>query len=1168
MPNTPDDTLPVSRLLNMDKLCDEFEAVLKLGEDPSIEEFLTRVRESERSSFRQELTVLRDQYRAKAQKKEGAPPLGKDPSLQTFIDTLLETGLMTRAEVDEFRATLPEDEQPETAEDLAKVLYRHQKLTRFQTQAVFQGRTKGLVVGNYVVLDKIGKGGMGHVYKAQHRRMKREVALKVLPSHIARQKTAVERFHREVIAAARLSHPNIVTAYDADEADGVHFLVMELVEGVDLNKLVRSRGTLSVTKAIDYVIQTAAGLQYAHEQGIIHRDIKPANLLLDKSGTVKILDMGLARFEREMHESTAAESLTQSGQVMGTLDYMAPEQAMDTRHASAKADIYSLGCTLCFLLTGQAVFEGQTMATKIIAHREQPVPSLRDHREDVSVQLDQVFQRMLAKAPEERPESMEQVIRDLEACRDVDSGSENPSSISLESTDGGATLPYIPISGEMPVGPAPPVPSDSDSTKDGHWLQEELPESPTLFQPLKPAPKQLRKSPIQPILIGSIAAAVLVLIGVVTLFLSSRAPRELAVETEKSPAAEEVGAIPVADVADQVDSRVPATFVALDDPEWTWSEPENLGPSVNSENFEDFPSVTADGLTLVFQSTRTSVNPESNERDFWISVRKSVNEPFGAPTTLAAFAGIGVDCEDPSISSDGLTLLFSAPASGHGRSIWQASRMSTTSPFVNLVELEGLNDRGRNYRPRLSPDGRILTFGTSGPETGPELRRRDLWMATRRHADGPFGPAKSIGALCNSPENEWSGTLSADNLTLIFASCRRTGGSGELWVSRRDQESDSFGNPVPLDGPFLDEIRIFSPFLTADGMTLYFASHRSGGLGDRDLWCSRRVRKTSDDGSTSDVADSRLPQDVPAHADGKIRLTSAAIPNSAELVHLNEISHERAGDEEPWIAHDGRTLYWVRYAYGLRQQEEVIDGLLCADRPNGESDFSLPRQLNASGRRHPTVSMDGLTLVCIARPEQEDAPRLERLHMATRSSQGEPFGALRQLEEIDGQWPTSRIKFPAFVGTKNKLLFTAMTDELTCSVVWPDRIRPLADATVSTFDDLAFRPQGIRMYGWPFLTDDELYLLCTDESGLNDGTYDGGIMLWRRDSIDVPFERGVYLTLPNGERLQGKAPRYCAATKELFFSSNNPHGTRDLVDAVWDLWVIKGFDPDLVEFPQ
>ena len=249
--------------------------------------------------------------------------------------------------------------------------------------------------------------------------MKRVVALKVLPSSLTKTPGAVQRFQREVEVAARLEHPNIVTAFDADEADGVHFLVMQFVKGSDLARLVHEKGTLSVATALDYVIQTGRGLEYAHAQGVIHRDIKPSNLLLDDKGTLKILDMGLARLEQEIGslDSTAAASLTQIGQVMGTVDYMPPEQSMDTHGADARADIYSLGCTLYYLLTGRAVYGGDTLARKIMAHREKSVPSLKVLRPDVPEELDAAFQKMLAKRPQDRHGNMSAVLADLEACR-------------------------------------------------------------------------------------------------------------------------------------------------------------------------------------------------------------------------------------------------------------------------------------------------------------------------------------------------------------------------------------------------------------------------------------------------------------------------------------------------------------------------------------------------------------------------------------------------------------------------------------------------------------------------------------------------------------------------------------------------------------------------------
>ena len=187
--------------------------------------------------------------------------------LDQFLETLRHSGLMSEEEIEGFLAGLGDDEKPATGDDLAQLLHRHRKLTRFQIQSVYQGKIRGLVLGNYVVLDKIGQGGMGHVYKAQHRRMKRVVALKVLPSAVANSDKAVQRFQREVEAAAKLSHPHVVTAYDADQSDGVHFLVMEFVAGTDLSRLVHTQGPLSVAQAVDYVLQAAAGLAYAHCAG-------------------------------------------------------------------------------------------------------------------------------------------------------------------------------------------------------------------------------------------------------------------------------------------------------------------------------------------------------------------------------------------------------------------------------------------------------------------------------------------------------------------------------------------------------------------------------------------------------------------------------------------------------------------------------------------------------------------------------------------------------------------------------------------------------------------------------------------------------------------------------------------------------------------------------------
>jgi len=337
--------------------------------------------------------------------------------LQQFVESLVQSGLMTADEVSRFEQGLPPQRHPEDAQALARELVQGGKLTKYQAQMVYQGKPKGLVFGEYTVLDKLGQGGMGVVLKAQHRRMKRVVAVKVLPASAMKSSEAVKRFYREAEAAAKLNHPNIVQAHDASESEGIHYLVMEYVDGKDLAAIVRERGPLEVKQALDCILQAAKGLEYAHREGVIHRDIKPGNLLLDKKGTVKILDMGLARVALAVGaEDPGSEQLTQSGQVLGTCDYMAPEQAQDTRRADQRSDIYSLGCTLYRLLTGKVPYSGDSLMSILLAHRDAPIPSLSGAGPDVPESVNAIFQKMVAKRPEDRYQSMGEVIADVEAC--------------------------------------------------------------------------------------------------------------------------------------------------------------------------------------------------------------------------------------------------------------------------------------------------------------------------------------------------------------------------------------------------------------------------------------------------------------------------------------------------------------------------------------------------------------------------------------------------------------------------------------------------------------------------------------------------------------------------------------------------------------------------------
>ena len=368
-------------------------------------------------------------------------------SLKQFVDNLVRSGLFSEAELSAYQESLPPEKRPKDAQTLARRLNQAGKITKFQAAAAYQGKTRGLVFDEYIVLDKIGAGGMGDVFKAQHRTMERVVALKVLPAKAMESPESVERFRREVRAAARLTHPNIVTAYDARKHEDTHCLVMEYVDGADLANIAVERGPLPVQQAVDWVVQAAKGLEYAHKRGIVHRDIKPANLLLDREGTIKILDMGLARISAvaKADDSTGAEPLTATGQVMGTCDYMSPEQAEDPHAADHRADIYSLGCTLYRLLTGQKPYQRNTLIKTLLAHQQAPIPSLSEACPEVPQELDAAVQKMLAKEPGDRHQSMTEVIADLEACLEPyrvpvsGSGGDSPTSQLVGPSPGGVS---------------------------------------------------------------------------------------------------------------------------------------------------------------------------------------------------------------------------------------------------------------------------------------------------------------------------------------------------------------------------------------------------------------------------------------------------------------------------------------------------------------------------------------------------------------------------------------------------------------------------------------------------------------------------------------------------------------------------------------------------------
>lgn len=320
-------------------------------------------------------------------------------SLDQFLTNLAQSNLVSSEQIDELRSKSM-DSADSTA--LAEDLVSSGSLTRWQADMLLAGRN-AFYLGRYKLVSQLGKGGMGAVFKAEQMPMGRHVAIKVMAPHLIQSESALARFRREIHAVAALNHPNIVAALDADSAGNDHFLVMEYVEGQDLARVLKRRKRLPIGEACEYIRQAASGLQHAHEQEMIHRDIKPSNLLLtfkqpSDEAVIKVVDLGLARFVGE----AGTDDLTHTGQIMGTPDYISPEQARDSKDADIRSDVYSLGASLFHLLAGQSPFPKGSAVQKITARLTEDPPRLKTLLPEAPQKLDDVVDLMLKRDPQDR----------------------------------------------------------------------------------------------------------------------------------------------------------------------------------------------------------------------------------------------------------------------------------------------------------------------------------------------------------------------------------------------------------------------------------------------------------------------------------------------------------------------------------------------------------------------------------------------------------------------------------------------------------------------------------------------------------------------------------------------------------------------------------------------
>lgn len=825
------------------------------------------------------------------------------PSTAQFGKALINAGLMKADEVQAVLRELADSGEPKDSVALAALLVKQGRLTEYQGREILEGRAADLVMGDYLILDHVGAGGMGQVLKAEHRTMGRIVALKIMSASAMKDEAAIKRFQREVRAAARLEHENIVTAHAAGEARGMHYLVMQYVEGNDLSGRVKKEGPLSVDLAMDCICQAARGLAYAHEEGVIHRDIKPANLLLDKKGVVKILDMGLARID----DGGSADGLTGTEQVLGTVDYMSPEQSESTRNCDARADIYSLGCTLWYLLTGTKAYVGETAVQRIMAHRDAPLPSLLKTRDDVPWALEKLFHRMIAKRAEDRCQTMGEVVRELEQIRGV------PESSRTNALDEDTQLGnfFKTLDKQEPARPATKVKAAAGQTS--------APDEQTLDHgdSVKVAGKSAGKHPHAKnakVLIAAGAAGLLVLLLGVFIYLRSTNQQGAEVVRKETPPGQ---------TAKGTKTKVVTTVgPGIATPQTTVPQPSgfalDLGPE--RQSYVEVPEWKYDGKTpLTVEAWVMTRNkggadvigrPDPDDKSptlslmragsgrwrFTLVQSKIVESNESSNGDLVHLAGV--------FNGSQIAFYVNGQKQNKTTSAQQQAGEQSVHMFIgarfrpksNKLDafFDGMIDEVRissvarytsDFTPqqRFEPDAATEVLyhfdeGTGTVAKDSSLHQRDGKIVGAIYVAGalrvPSAPVlvQSEGTrkvyatlsqteILTSPDYEWTepekfgfaagGTVvSGDGLTAVsvgYAPKKNEQGESQndLWIRERASLDEPFGKRTALEPSINSNSQEAGPWLSVDGLTLLFGTNRPGVYSkSSDLWQATRKSRS------------------------------------------------------------------------------------------------------------------------------------------------------------------------------------------------------------------------------------------------------------------------------------------------------------------------------------
>jgi len=790
--------LPLEDLEGVDATCDAFVSARRRGETPRIEDILAATPESPQLLTALELVRTEIELRREAGERPTAVEyVSRFPQwsseLQSMIAELLgaaaDTALRSTM-ILYLQDTVPRSVFPPMAPDASPTW-----LTQVSSRNDEPPHNTRL--GNYEIREVLGRGGMGIVVRAREMKLERDVAIKLLTPELARNESAKERFEREARAMAGVRHDNVVTIHTVDEANGIPFLVMELIVGETLGERLKREGPLPAAEVARLGIQMALGLEAAHRRGLIHRDIKPANILLEggsallpvSSATdgqecpssnqlprVKITDFGLA--------SVAAEaSITQSGLIAGTPQYMSPEQ-VNGQPLDHRSDLFSLGSVLYALCTGRAPFQAETaivVLRKVADHDPKPIQTVNPAIPDW---LCEIISRLMAKQPEDRIQTAAEVAELLRR----------------------------------------------------NLAEQQVRTRGTLA---RPAVKRRARVPLlqRGILTALLGVGVLIALAAVVVTRPQWAGFAI---RDSEPLPHSPVEISATHQVTEVTDAPPVNPLLSAD--FEWSALEDLGEPINTPGYEAGASISADGLSLLFHGNAGRAQ-QTGKLQLWQAWRHTVNEPFQTPVLLDGVINDQPErLSDPTLTADGLTLAFCMSRDdGHGGfDLWIADRPSGDASWNTVVNAGAAVNSGRDeWEPELSADGLTLLFHSNRAN---ENGGTDLWLARRDSRDKSFGVAENLGHDINTSGHEGGAALSSDGRTLLFH-CLSADASASLthWQASRKSVSDPFGAPQPLLVPGLFENRGTSLSLSSAGDWLHCTTSRAGE--SPNIAVSRRIRK-------------------------------------------------------------------------------------------------------------------------------------------------------------------------------------------------------------------------------------------------------------------------------------------------------------------------------------